>query len=55
MYLKMKRNNNCYAIKLSAIEVKSLEVGKHESINEFLGKYSKHVKNAISFRHKDIA
>lgn len=39
--------------KLSAIEVKSSGLGKHESIDQFAKKYSKHIKNCYIFSQKD--
>ena len=39
--------------KISAIEVKSLGLGKHDSLCEFAKKYSKHIKNCYVFSQKD--
>lgn len=39
--------------KISAIEVKSSGLGKHDSICEFEKKYSKHIKNCYIFSQKD--
>jgi hypothetical protein len=40
-------------VKISAIEVKSSGLGKHESINEFINKYSKHIDTCYIFSQKD--
>lgn len=40
--------------KLSAIEVKSSGIGKHESLSEFSKKYSKHIKETYILSQKDI-
>lgn len=40
--------------KIVPIEVKSPEIGKHESITEFQKKYSKHVAKEILLSQKDI-
>lgn len=40
--------------KINAFEVKSSGVGKHESINEFAIKYSKHVKKIYLISQKDV-
>jgi len=39
--------------KISIIEVKSSGLGKHESMNEFAKKYSKHLKDCYIFSQKD--
>ena len=39
--------------KISAIEVKSSGLGKHDSLCEFAKKYSKHIKNCYIFSQKD--
>lgn len=39
--------------KINAFEIKSSGIGKHESINEFTSKYSKHVKRAFLVSQKD--
>ena len=41
--------------KISAIEVKSSGVGKHESLTEFRKKYSKHIKESFILSQKDIS
>lgn len=40
--------------KINAFEVKSSGIGKHESINEFAVKYSKHVNKTYLISQKDI-
>ena len=40
--------------KINAFEVKSSGIGKHESINEFAIKYSKHVNKTYLISQKDI-
>jgi len=40
--------------KINAFEVKSSGIGKHESINEFAIKYSKHVKKTYLISQKDV-
>ena len=40
--------------KISAIEVKSSGIGKHESLTEFNKKYSKHIKESFILSQKDI-
>ena len=40
--------------KINAYEIKSSGVGKHESINEFAIKYSKHVKKIYLISQKDV-
>ena len=40
--------------KISAIEVKSSGLGKHDSLCEFAKKYSKHIKIVMFFRKKTI-
>lgn len=40
--------------KINAFEVKSSGIGKHESINEFAKRYSKHVKRTYIISQKDI-
>ena len=41
--------------KLSVIEVKSSGLGKHDSINEFQKKYSKHIKSCYICSQKDYS
>lgn len=41
--------------KVSAIEVKSSGVGKHDSLSEFMKKYSENIKNGYILSQKDIA
>ncbi len=41
--------------KVSAIEVKSSGVGKHDSLSEFMRKYSKNARNGYLLSQKDIA
>ena len=40
--------------KLSAIEIKSSKIGKHESISEFARKYSQYIDKCYIFSQKDI-
>lgn len=40
--------------KVSAIEVKSAGIGKHESLMEFRKRYSKHIKDCYIISQKDI-
>ena len=40
--------------KINAFEVKSSGIGKHESINEFAIKYSKHVHKTYLVSQKDV-
>lgn len=40
--------------KISAIEVKSSGIGRHESLTEFNKKYSKHIKESFILSQKDI-
>jgi len=40
--------------KINAFEVKSSGIGKHDSINEFAIKYSKHVKKTFLISQKDV-
>ncbi len=40
--------------KVSALEIKSSGVGKHESILEFMKKYSSHLKEAYIFSQRDV-
>ena len=41
--------------KISAIEVKSSGIGKHDSLNEFSKKYSQHIKESFILSQKDIS
>ena len=41
-------------VKVSAIEVKSSGVGKHESLTEFRKRYSKHINDCYIISQKDV-
>lgn len=43
-----------HGAKVSAIEVKSAGIGRHESISEFQKKYSKHVQDCFIISQKDV-